>query len=112
MNDDKKPVGIISSYIMLSIAAILPHRARIVFTFLLNFFYNNIRTTMRLIFSVLSSIIVNILTFFTYFFIVGICAFWVKIFGKEGITQSKNRETYFLPKAPADKSEERFLRQY
>lgn len=67
---------------------------------------------MRLIFSVLSSVVVNILTFFTYFIIVGTCALLVKIFGKNDLTQEKNRMSYFLPKAPPDKTLERFEKQY
>lgn len=112
MVEEKKPVGIVSSYIVLSIAAILPHRLRIIFTFILNFFYNRIRTTTQLIFSVLSSIMVEILTFITYFIVLGLCAIWIKLFSGKNLTQAKSNQSYFTSKAPADTTEERFSRQY
>lgn len=109
---EKRPVGLISSYIMCGLALCMPFRVRVIFTFLLNFIYNNVLYTLKVIIAVINSYFVNILIFLVYFVIVGISSFFARFFRQDYISQNPNRNSYFLDKEQPDETSERLQRQY
>jgi uncharacterized protein YqhQ len=116
MSDDtqkeKKRLGLISSYAMCMLALIIPPRLRIIFTFILNFIYNNIVDSVKIVVSIVNSFLVGVIIFLTYFFIVGTCSLIARLSGKRYFSGDSRQPSYFLDKENSSESLEKSSRQY
>lgn len=109
---EKKRLGLISSYVMCVLALIMPHRLRVIFTFILNFIYNNIVVSLKIVASVINSLLVGVIIFLTYFFIVGFCSLIARLSGKRYLSGDIQQLSYFLDKENSSESLEKSFRQY
>jgi len=108
----KTRVGIVSAYIVCSIAALLPGRLRIAFIFVVNFIYNHVFATTRLIVAFLCRQLTHLLILLAYFLVLGPTAVLARLLGRDYLLARPRRGSMYTDKEPADRGEERFRRQY
>jgi len=108
----KKPLGLLPSYLTCCAALCMPHRLRITVTFLINFIYNNIIETFKVIVAAINACLVQVLIFAVYFTGVGLCALLQRLSRDRFVLYEKQRTSYFRDKEPPDEDLCRFQRQY
>jgi hypothetical protein len=108
----KKRLSIVSAYIVCLFVALMPIKVRITFIFIINFIYNHILATTRLIVMVLARGFTHVLIFLAYYLVLGPTAIAVRLMGRDYLSLNKPDGSMFTDKEPADKTEERFERQF
>jgi hypothetical protein len=108
----KARVGLFSAYVVSTLAAILPIRARTAFAFGLNFVYNNLRATLGLLGAWLSRGVTDGAIFLVYWAVVGPTAVLARLVRRDDLRLRPVQGSMFTEKEPPDDSEERFLRQF
>jgi hypothetical protein len=106
----KRRLGIVSAVVVCSIAAVLPVRVRIVFTFAINFVYNHVLATARLLLAVVGRWFTRGMIFLAYFLAVGPAALAARALGGDYL-DARGRPRYWA-KEPPDGSRQRFQRQF
>lgn len=109
---EKKQLSLASSMIGCALALGMPHRARIYFTFFLNFIHNRLSDTVKIVLVIINTVIAQILIFIVYFLVMGICAVFARISRRYCLTQPRIKDTYFRDKEPIAPTLETFLTQY
>lgn len=108
----KQRVGYLPALLACSLAAVLPVRLRLVFTFALNFIHNHVLATLRLILFSLGWLLTHALIAMTYYLVLGPLAVAARLLGRDYLSTAPRPGSWFSAKEPADETEARFLRQY
>jgi len=106
----KKRLSLASALIVCALAVPLPVRARIAFTFAINFLYNHILATSRLVLAFIGRQLTHAMIFLTYFLVLGPLALAARLLGHDDL--GAREEPRWLSKEPADATDERFQRQF
>jgi|GEM_PF-5110967 len=107
----KKRLGLVSSWLICAIALPLPVRARIYFVFLVNFIYNHVLATTRLIISFLGRRFADAMIFLAYYLVLGPLALFGRLL-RPSRSAAAPGGAFFSDKEPQDSTAERFERQY
>lgn len=108
----KTQVNIVSAYVVTSLALLMPVRGRTAFAFLINFLYNHVFATTRMVLYFLGRRLTRLMIFLTYFLVLGPTAILARILRRDYLSVSGDPQSFFQDKEPADQSAERFLRQF
>lgn len=108
----KQPISLLSAHVVTFIAAILPVRLRVVFTFIVNFFYNNVYASARLAVAFLGRAFLSALIFLVYWLVIGPSALLVQLMGYDYLREKPREGSLWELKEPADATEDRFERQF
>ncbi len=108
----KRRLSYISALLVCSLAVLMPVRVRVAFAFVINFIYNHIFATTRMIFSFLGRQLTHFLILLTYFLVLGPLALVARLCGRDYLGAAEKKGTFYTTKEPADSSAERFERQY
>jgi len=108
----KGRVGVVSAYVVSTVALVLPIRARTAFAFALNFVYNNARATLILLGAWLSRAVTGVAIFAVYWLVIGPTALVARALGRDDLRLRRVQGSMFTTKEPPDDTEERFLRQF
>ncbi len=110
----KKRLGLISAYIVCGLAALMPGKVRIAFIFVINFIYNHIFATTRLIAAFLCRRLTYLLIFLAYYLVLGPTALLARLLGRDYLMSRRRpaNGSMFTDKEPPDTTEERFERQF
>ncbi|MFH2203229.1 MAG: hypothetical protein ABIJ96_08965 [Elusimicrobiota bacterium] len=108
----KKRLSLASAYIVCTLAALLPGRLRIAFIFAVNFVYNHIFATTRLIVAFLCRQLTHLLILLAYYLVLGPTALLARLLRRDYLLTRRRQDSMYTDKEPADSGEERFLRQY
>ena len=106
----KGRLSLVSALVVCGLALPLPVRARIAFTFAINFIYNHILATSRLALAFIGRQLTHGMIFLAYFLVLGPLALAARILGRDYL--GAREEPTWRPKEPADETEERFQRQF
>jgi len=112
--DPKKRVGWLSAFLVCSCALFLPVRLRLAFTFAINFIYNHVLATTRVLLFFLGRQSTALLILFTYLFVLGPLSLIAKLLRRDflSVRPAEDPDSFFTVKEPADEGEERFERQF
>lgn len=108
----KKRLNIVAALVVCALAIPLPVKARLAFTFAVNFVANHVLATARLVLAFLCRQLTHLLIFLTYVFVVGPLAAWARLMGRDYLGATAADGSFFQPKEPPDAGPERFERQY
>lgn len=108
----KSRLGYYSALVVVWVLGLLPSRGRVAFAIALNFFYNHVFATLRMGASFASRALTRVLIFLTYFLVLGPVSIFARLTGADYLLMREKEGSLFLPKEPADETEERFLRQF
>jgi len=110
--EPKRRLGWLSAAVVCSLAVLMPVRVRIHFTTAINFVYNHVLATTRLILAFLGRGLTHALIFLAYFLALGPAALLARLLGRDYLGEREAPGSLFSEKEPADAAEERFSRQY
>ncbi|MCB9662609.1 MAG: hypothetical protein H6732_00700 [Alphaproteobacteria bacterium] len=108
----KERVGLGSAYVVSTLAALLPTRVRTLFAFALNFVYNRITATFRLLGAWFGHVATSVAIFLVYWLVVGPTSLLVRAFGADYLRATPVKDSNLTTKEPPDTTEDRFLRQF
>lgn len=108
----KGRVDVVSAYLVTAIAMILPLKVRTAFSFALNFIYNRVGATLRLVAAWIARALAQVAMFLVYHLVLGPTALLMRWFGSDDLRPALKDGSYFTDKDPADEGEARFSRQY
>lgn len=108
----KKPLPLISAYIVSSIAFLLPLRTRVRFNYAMNFLHNDPRASFSMAFAWVGMRFTGMMIWLAYHFVLGPTAMVARLFGADYLGLKRDGDSFYGPKEPPDQGEERFLRQY
>ena len=108
----KGRVDVVSAYVVTAIAMVLPLRVRTAFSFALNFVYNRVGATFRLLAAWIARGLAQVAMFLVYHLVLGPTALVMRWFGSDDLRPTLKDGSYFTDKDPADEGEARFSRQY
>lgn len=108
----KKRLSLLSAYIVCGLAALMPSKVRISFMFAINFIYNHIFATTRLIVAFFCRRLTYLLIFLTYYLVLGPTAILARLLGRDYLMTRPVNGSMFTDKEPPDATEERFERQF
>jgi hypothetical protein len=106
----KRRLNIVSAVLVCALAVPLPVRARIAFAFAINFIYNHILATSRLVLAFVGRQLTHALIFLTYVLVLGPVALAARLLGRDYL--GAREEPRWLEKEPPDAADERFQRQF
>ena len=108
----KRRLSALSAWFICAVSAVLPLKLRVGFVFFVNFVFNHVRATIRLIIAFLARQVTHLFIFLSYFLVVGPTALVVWVLRKDYLSTRKVEGSFFTSKEPADSTTERFERQY
>lgn len=108
----KARVGLVSAYVVSTLAAILPTRVRTLFAFGLNFVYNRVGATFRLLGAWLALGVTNVAVWMVYWLVIGPTALVARLLGQDDLRSRPVTGSNFTVKDPPDSTEARFQRQF
>lgn len=108
----KARMGMVSAWVLTTIAAVLPIKMRVAFGFGVNFFFNRFNATLRFFLGYLSMAVTAVVITLVYFLILGPTALVARVTGRDYLRLRPATGSMWTDKEPADDSEERFLRPY
>jgi len=108
----KKRLNLLSAYVICFFAALMPIKMRITFIFVINFIYNHILATTRLLVMIMAKTLTHALIFIAYYLVLGPTALWARLMGHDYLSLRAPPGSMFRDKEPADTTEERFERQF
>lgn len=108
----KERVGLGSAYVVSTLATVMPTRIRTLFAFALNFIYNRVTATFRLLGAWIGHVATSVAIFLVYWLVVGPTALIVRALGADYLRARPVQGSNLTDKEPADTTAERFRRQF
>jgi hypothetical protein len=108
----KQALSLWSASLITTMAMFMPVRMRVVFTFGINFLFNNAYAVFRLALAYLGRVFLNVLIFLAYYLVVGPTSWLSRLMGDDYLSLRPIEGSYFTTKEPPDVTEERFERQF
>ncbi|MBI4676507.1 MAG: hypothetical protein HY748_02870 [Elusimicrobia bacterium] len=107
----KTRLSLVSAYAVCSLAILMPVRVRLLFTLAINFIYNHLFATGRVILSFVGRRFTGLLIFLTYFAVLGPTSLLARLLRRDYLGTA-DAGSFFRPKEPPDAGAERLLRPY
>lgn len=108
----KRRLSWLSAVTVCSLAVLMPVRVRIAFTLAINFIYNHVLATTRMILYFLGRQITQLLILLTYFLVLGPLSIVARLLGRDYLAEAETEGSCYSAKEPADSGAKRFERQY